>query len=158
MVSLCYSTSWGGGGIFKTNWHIHWHDKTLPWQKKAHWSVWRGPQKSTPPMQNRAVLLLRGQAVAILAHSVPTVVALVLSPHLDALAVMAFSSSGWKKPGKEPRTKTGKKPEKAGQGQKKPPSWQLWRTTWPQNGPGPFPASYLIHWAQLCSWISWRGR
>lgn len=45
-------------------------------------------------MQNHAVLLLGGQAVAIPAHSVPTVVALVLGPHLDALAVMAFSSSG----------------------------------------------------------------
>lgn len=84
--------------------------------------MWRGPQKSTPPMQNHAVLLLKGQAAAIPAHSVPTVVALVLGPHLDALAVTASSSSGWKKPGKEPRTKTGKKPEKAGQGQKKPPS------------------------------------
>lgn len=51
-----------------------------------------------------------------------------------------FPSSGFKQPGKEPRTKTGKKPGKAGQGQQTPPSWQLRRTRMASKCPWRFPS------------------
>lgn len=103
-------------------------------------------------MQKSSNSAPKGQAAAIPAHSVPAVVALLLGPHLDALAVMVFfPHQALSNLAKSPELRLGKSLGKQGKGNRHLHLGNCGGHVWPPNAPDAFPASYLIHWAQLCS-------